>query len=520
MSPTTSPPAPPPPPAGRHRLLWSRTLLVPRLFSWRRRYRRRPQSRVVVCADISSAWVQRAPRIQRRHRTWPALLLMTCHPPLLDASDATVIADVGIKESGVWRSAWTPSAAGIVEAEDARDVRFDNSEVLDELMARQFAEADSGRGIGRMILNEGRLCPVSGPTAKAAAVAATRSTGLPPSLPRRQSGRSVESDGGSRSRHDLLIVTVTAAKYEDTRARWVAGTWGGSRSIVDRAWRLHFISDPLRDARFGDDAAVEGNVTSSRLYGYQVTRIPPLPPWLSAGAEEDYSTHLYKFHLGLRQAFLDDGGQSDWYGLVGDDTYVDIQASLQALDDVLGGRDPARHMLCVGPLEENMSALVGLTGRLKAMLQRQCEIYVANVGGHLTRHLKGLRSGCEGSVVFRTAWLPSFQEQPQIYGAAIFCTRAAVDRLLPFLGTGMTLHPARLFLPIYRDFVPPADVVMNACIEDLGIAKVGIPYQGDGTPWSRGALSLRNLSGRPPFWHKVTTEADFEMLHFFHTRFV
>merc|ERR1719245_813030 len=84
----------------------------------------------------------------------------------------------------------------------------------------------------------------------------------------------------------------------------------------------------------------------------------------------------------------------------------------------------------------------------------------------------------------------------------------------------MTALAGGLYLPMFWSFVPPADVVLNACMEDLGVAKAVLPFHGDGPPWHRGPDELsRNLSGRPPLWHRILTQADFETLHFFHARF-
>eukprot|EP00929_Paragymnodinium_shiwhaense_P052470 TRINITY_DN26290_c0_g1_i1.p1 TRINITY_DN26290_c0_g1~~TRINITY_DN26290_c0_g1_i1.p1 ORF type:complete len:314 (+),score=61.92 TRINITY_DN26290_c0_g1_i1:520-1461(+) len=181
------------------------------------------------------------------------------------------------------------------------------------------------------------------------------------------------------------------------------------------------------------------------------------------------------------------------------------------------------------------------------MLMRSCQEFIINLLGNIRLDTaQSIPLGCAASVATRTSWFPHFLDEPQIYGAAFFCTNAAMRKLLPHLASSMTLLPARLYLPIYRDHLPPADIIMNACIEDLEIEKAGLPFHGDGTPWSRSSQDgsplesagdvndsgtaeagqeaerwqdARNLVGRPALWHMVKTEADFEALHFFHTRF-
>ncbi|CAE8662900.1 unnamed protein product, partial [Polarella glacialis] len=207
-------------------------------------------------------------------------------------------------------------------------------------------------------------------------------------------------------------------------------------------------------------------------------------PTLGSGI---YQSHVYKFHLGLRAAFLAQPSQ-DWYGLVGDDTYVDVGALLEVLGDRLKGRSPQEMALCVGP-PEPVEALVKETAF--GMLSQQCyRWYILRHFGGDAETLQAISRGerpdltervrvpCQELIKHRTSWLPDFEAKLQLYGAGIFCSNAAVRKLLPHLAGDMVLLPGRLFLPAFWSFLPPADVVMNACMEDLGIEKAALPFLG------------------------------------------
>lgn len=338
----------------------------------------------------------------------------------------------------------------------------------------------------------------------------------------------------SGSGDGVAFVVATAAHLEHSRASWIANSWASwpgcgradtFRVQKDSGCSMWFVSDLVSGAN------------SSTLYSLPVQRLAPPSPWLSMGTGGDYSSHLYKFHLGLRAVFLRDPSKA-WYGLVGDDTYVDVPALRRALHQVINGRDPHAYELCVGP-RAHVSA--NMVQNAHSWMLNQC------MGEGMPYAV------CKINVDTRLTWAPtiraevrspgdvlaqevSFTERIafQLYGAGIFCTAAAVRRLLPHLASGMTLTPARLYGRAFWEYVPPSDVVMNACLQDLDIATAELPFEGDGVPWRQPATGgpwrkdardgsgawLRQMSdSRPVLWHHVKEGGDFELLHYLHTRF-
>ena len=117
-----------------------------------------------------------------------------------------------------------------------------------------------------------------------------------------------------------------------------------------------------------------------------------------------------------------------------------------------------------------------------------------------------------------------------IYGAAIFCTNAAMARLAPYLPTALTKGYIHMWesqaAPIegteavhvgdlFRDYLPVSDVLLALCMEEHGIR---IYDFDDGGYWGGDFLPgsiLENiwdpfwkpaelvLAQRPALWHKI-----------------
>ncbi|CAE8582009.1 unnamed protein product [Polarella glacialis] len=136
-----------------------------------------------------------------------------------------------------------------------------------------------------------------------------------------------------------------------------------------------------------------------------------------------------------------------------------------------------------------------------------------------------------------------------IYGAAIFCSHAAMVRLSPYLPevlvTGFMRdwesgeipadgnEPACDIGNTFRDYLPVSDILLGICTQQLFVRQVDFTpmgyFGGNNLP---GTLALqkdqtdKTLPENVPFyfanarcpaiWHKLSTELDFEAVHYWH----
>ena len=172
----------------------------------------------------------------------------------------------------------------------------------------------------------------------------------------------------------------------------------------------HYFLAVLEGSRGASGSLLHGDI----LRGLWGIRPPPL--FNDLFEPDSYESSLYKGHIGFGRLFKKHPNLP-WYGLVGDDAYLFDDYLVQALHSASGhpGRDP----VCAGyvarlPTDPLLMALYSMMKGCTAVFGDEEEDFIHCLHEGQARVLR-------------------YSNATFVYGAAIFCSQAAMQLMAPFL---------------------------------------------------------------------------------------